>query len=541
MIPEQIREPRSIKGLNKVVKMSYYKRNTASNREALFGNASGSSGGNSRTRKTGMSAESSQMRSNKGIDKSRISSVTGSTSRMSGMSPSYKIENSKVRKTVLSGRAKLDTMKEAEECRLKAKKCMTRGIFSGPDPVSAGMWYQKAARLYQKCGDEDRLERLHRIASGDCNRGCGAWSTAASEYSRAAELAASSDETLNRRRSECHKLYRDAADAYVELGDFKKRGDCLVKAALGLLIEDEVSHAKSSVQSMDSNALRELEEAVEAHVPDPLNPNKTYRQTKSSMFSSEDGTEVDLDLCRQHLVTASYAHETIYTILYALLQYNEYPSALYAAGAATFILRQDPSTTISLSRAYLTETIITLALGDVVAAEQSFLNVHLQNNNYLRSRECKLAEDLIRAIQSRNAQALHDARTSENKSAMANLNTPVRNLVHKLQLTGLARDAPLQIPQTPPTTSYTTQTKSSQSYSVPEPMKKIVTTEKELGDDEIQASLDANFDEMDNLMNEMGLDDDSLEREKEKETPKVSKSSAFVQHQDDDDFDIDLR
>ena len=89
-------------------------------------------------------------------------------------------------------------MKEAEEYRLKAKKAMTRGIFSSPDPIAAGNYYKRAADAYKACG-ENRLERLHRIASADCQMGQDAYATAATEFMRAAELAAGSDEPAEKR------------------------------------------------------------------------------------------------------------------------------------------------------------------------------------------------------------------------------------------------------------------------------------------------------------------------------------------------------
>ena len=78
--------------------------------------------------------------------------------------------------SLLTGQAKISKMAEAEDYRLKAKKSMTRGIFSKPDPISAANYYKRAADAYKQCG-ENRLERLHRIASGDCQLGQDAYAT----------------------------------------------------------------------------------------------------------------------------------------------------------------------------------------------------------------------------------------------------------------------------------------------------------------------------------------------------------------------------
>ena len=44
----------------------------------------------------------------------------------------------------LSGQAKIDKMKEAEEYRAKAKKALSRTLFSSPDPIAGAMFYSRA-------------------------------------------------------------------------------------------------------------------------------------------------------------------------------------------------------------------------------------------------------------------------------------------------------------------------------------------------------------------------------------------------------------
>jgi len=36
-------------------------------------------------------------------------------------------------------------MKEAEDYRTKAKKAMSRGVFSSPDPIAASMFYKRVS------------------------------------------------------------------------------------------------------------------------------------------------------------------------------------------------------------------------------------------------------------------------------------------------------------------------------------------------------------------------------------------------------------
>ena len=129
---------------------------------------------------------------------------------------------------------------------------------------------------------------------------------------------------------------------------------------------------------LSKEALTGIEEAIEAHVPDPLNPYARYRQTGVSAFIDPDSDETaetvsaaTLEMAKSHLVTRAYAHESVQKLIHLLTDYGEYASALYAAGAVTTVLKAEGMSTISLSRAYVTETILTLAMGDPVLAEES--------------------------------------------------------------------------------------------------------------------------------------------------------------------------
>jgi hypothetical protein len=66
----------------------------------------------------------------------------------------------------------------------------------------ASTFYKRAADAYMACGEE-RLERLYRVSSADCQMKVGAYATAAAEYTRAAELLMLSDDvedTLEQKR-----------------------------------------------------------------------------------------------------------------------------------------------------------------------------------------------------------------------------------------------------------------------------------------------------------------------------------------------------
>ena len=427
-------------------------------------------------------------------------------------------------------------MKEAEEYRAKAKKALSRTLFSSPDPIAGAMFYSRAAEAYKQCG-ENRLERLHRIASADCQMGHDGYATAAQEYTRAAELSAISDEKLPRKKAECTKLYSDAAKAWTEAGEPGRAGECLLKSGFSMLMMEEEDNdmiGGKRLHSIDKDALKAIEAAVEAHVPDPLNRYRQFRQSGISAFVDPDATttgeapsssevsEETLDMCRSHMVKSSHAHETLNKAVQKFLEYGECKSALYTAGAISTLLEADGFSTISLSRAYCIETILTLAIGDVVAADQWFLQVHLQNNMYLSSRECKLAEDLIRAIKMRDLGDLETARDhirGENRTALSNLDFGLRNVVANLRISGAVRKSKSKVAvaaAAAPSASAVAAVSSSPPVPAPVSAARAAATAPVAvtSDDNLQ-------DEMDDLMADMGLDDDDDD--------------------DDDDDEFDLR
>lgn len=380
--------------------------------------------------------------------------------------------------------------------------------------------------------------------------GHGAYASAAQEFTRAAELSEISEEIDSRKRNECCKMYGDASKAWCEIGEMGKAGECLLKSGISLLIGVDEGHEndtpndckdleqhdnKRNLMDMDRKALKVIEEAVEFHVPDPLNRCYKFRQTGDSAYivkndseESESGTrtvqdnidEATLDICRENLVTTSYAHETVMKAVYKFLEFGEYPSALYATGAVTCLLEADKFVTISLSRAYCVETIVALAMGDVVAADKSFVEVHLQHTPYLSSRECKLSEDLIRAIKTRNWDDLDEARSSKgsNRSALGNLDVTMRKVVSNLRVSGVARS---EKNKTHNTSISNTTTKAVDTLACKLSTSEILSA---------SAVRDANFSEMDNLMNDMGLnseDDNSLDQ-----------GNTRISDDDDDDFDL---
>ena len=407
---------------------------------------------------------------------------------------------------------------------------MTRGIFSKPDPISASNYYKRAADAYKQCG-ENRLERLHRIASGDCQMGQDAYATAASDYTRAAELAEISDETINRKRQECYKLHLDAANAWQQMGEKGRAAESTVKAAFGLIMGD------NTTAKINDKALQSIEEAIELFVGDPLNKKCDYRRTGVSIYADPTNntsneaitTSEAKQLASQNIITDSYAHETLFKIGGELIKRRQYESALYAYGAGTASLEHEGYATVSLSRAYVTESIVTLAMGDTVAASKDFQNVHLQSTQYLSSRECALEEDLIRACNDMDGEALDEARgrNGPHRAALANLDTVLRELVGEIRVSGRVKKEKTKAASGAAGVTSTAANTGAPSTVAAAVSKEIAAAIKpspppERTGKDLEQDTNEAFSEMDDIMNQMGLGDDDNGDE------------------DDDDDDIDL-
>ena len=342
-----------------------------------------------------------------------------------------------------------------------------------------------------------------------------AYATAAAEYTRAAELAESSEETLARKRQECHKLHSDAATAWTNMGEKGRAAESSVKAAFGLIMGEQLTAA------IDKKALARIEESIETFVPDPLNRKRNYRRNGISAYddpnadpNDQSAQRVALELAKQNIVTDAFAHETLFQIGAELIRRRHYESALYALGAGTASLEAEGFATVSLSRAYVSETILTLAMGDTVAASQDFQRVHLQRTSYLSSRECALGEDLIRACDAMDLDALDEARskTGPHRAALANLEPALRGLVMEIRVSGRAKKEKKNtgvVSKKPAKSAaaVTPAAAASPTKSVPTPPK------AEQSSEDILKETAASFEEMDDIMNQMGLGDDDEEED----------------------------
>ena len=313
-----------------------------------------------------------------------------------------------------------------------------------------------------------------------------------------------------------------------------KAAACRVKAAIVLNFGDDGGRGKSM---LSKESLTEMEEAIEAHLPDLFNPHARYRQTGTSAFLGPDETIVNpspesLEVAKAHIVTKAYSHEPLFELVYFLASYGEYASALYAAGAASVLLEHEGLSTLTLSRSFVMETILMLAMGDPIAAEEQFLQRHVQHTAYLSARECKLAEDLFRACKIRDAEALEEARDvrhGSNKQALANLHASMQQLVQEIRVAGVARK------HVPDTTTSKTKSSGQKNRQAPEKSLQEIANLKTGYEDEVQAG--ANMD-ADALANELDALDFDLGGGDGDEEDEVAGGYGDDDSLDDDEFDL---
>ena len=112
-------------------------------------------------------------------------------------------------------------------------------------------------------------------------------------------------------------------------------------------------------------------------VPLVLNPRQKYSCTLESSGSLDERS------ARELVVSSPNAGKILSNVMIQLIEMGEINSALYAAGAVSYLFKHDGVSTISLNRSYLTETILVLAMGDSVAANEMMLE-HFQSTPYLR-------------------------------------------------------------------------------------------------------------------------------------------------------------
>ena len=310
---------------------------------------------------------------------------------------------------------------------------------------------------------------------------------------------------------DANELYIKAAEAWSMNGDMARCGEMLIKGACEL-----------DRGGLNDLASKSFEAAVRVFVPDANNKFISFR-SHPPVDRSNPPTD------NSPLVNGAFASDHVFKAVQFFISQRDYRSALYCNGAVCALNEDDENATISLWRSYLTQTILQLANNDVVAADKTFVEVHLQSSSYLKSNESKLAEDFITAIRVFDGEALEKCKRER---CMGSLDPKVRELAQGLKVSGGAGGGKKKVVQQPPAstlgetgTTATADSTTKKTQEIPE-LKNIET---DIGTD-IDIGLDAQeiIDAMGNELDDLDIDDLGEEEEEDDDDD------------DDDDDSVDL-
>ncbi|GMH60141.1 hypothetical protein TrST_g8370 [Triparma strigata] len=302
-------------------------------------------------------------------------------------------------KCFLSAEAKAKKEKEAMEARDSAKKAMQSGFFTSADPLAAYGYYKKAADCYKSTCDFKK-EAMMRRSAASCQMTNGHFSSAASEYKLAAKCHSNLDDY-----SSSSEDYRNSGVAWTYANDNSRCGEMLLESA------------KELDRGGLPGAAAAFEQAVESLCPDANNTFAAFRANKSE----SDGLG--------QLCTGAFVGEQLWSVVKHFVERKQLSSALYALGALTEYYENDTDSTSTLYKTYFTTSIVQISLGDIVAAEKTYMEKHLQRDSYLPTDECRIAEDMIRAVKDFDSDKVESLKKERKVN---NMDVFVRSLVMEI-------------------------------------------------------------------------------------------------------------
>ncbi|KAF1321222.1 Gamma-soluble nsf attachment protein, partial [Globisporangium splendens] len=300
--------------------------------------------------------------------------------------------------------------KEAEENLKQADKCMAKTVFRwAPDYLAAAPFLEKAADAFRAAGDFDAAKRVFAQVADVQLKNKSSYRAAQAQENIAKVVVQQMRESRvtgadkHKYLLEVKAAFEAASGHYVDMGELGKGADALMKAAT--MCEEN--------GMKDMNVLKEL------------------MLSACSMMESQDKPHFAIDTFRKTL---------------SFLVKN----ALYADSLALLTrqikLFKQIDQAANVHKCYLSEVVLMLTMGDVAAADKTYM-AQLQEDAFLSSDECALAEDLVRAYKLGNEDLLQ---TTIRKQGFSFLDNQVARLVRKLTIYGGgAGSAPRAAPTQP--------------------------------------------------------------------------------------------
>lgn len=286
--------------------------------------------------------------------------------------------------------------KEAEENLKQAEKSLAKTMLRwAPDYLAAAPYLEKAADAYRAAGDLDAAKRVFTQAAGVQVKNKSSF-RAAQNYENVAKVVvqqirdsrAGGNDKLAL-LAEVKAAYDAASGHYGDMGELGKAADALMKSA---------SCCEENGMT-DTKQLREL-----------------YTRA-CGLVEAQDKPHFAVDPFRKTLAF--------------MVKNAMYKDALELLGRLIAIFKQIDQHA-NVYKCYLSEIILILTMGDVALADKAYMR-QLQEDAYLSSDECALAEDLVRAYKMGNEELLQ---TTIRKQGFSFLDNQISRISRKLTIYG---------------------------------------------------------------------------------------------------------
>jgi tetratricopeptide (TPR) repeat protein len=268
----------------------------------------------------------------------------------------------------LSAEAKARKLAEARDCSDKGTKSLQTSVFQwSPDYVLAAPYFERAGECYKIAG-EFKLARLMFLQTAEAHEKLGANAAAALTYLKAANIS-----QMENNFSGAAELFQQSAQQWMLQGDAKRAADAFDKAAAELESVSEAAAAEAYARACSM-----------------IFPEETPESQHSNVSANA------IEIFRNH-VRFNLNHQR-YKQTIPLL---DRLALLYLA----FDLQS------GMCKMMLAVTLIQLQQGDLVGADNTFLQKHLNNSVYLKSNESAVAESFLNAFKNYDIEALDKARS----------------------------------------------------------------------------------------------------------------------------------
>lgn len=283
---------------------------------------------------------------------------------------------------------------EAEENMKHAAKYLTKTLFRRSfDYLSAAPYLEKAADAYRATSDWDLAKKTfyqaadaqqHNKSSFRAAQNCENVAKVVTQQLRENRSGGADKLALVR---EAKRAYEAASDHYGDMGELGKAADALVKAAT----------------MCEENGMVD-------------EPKDLYLRA-CSLMETQDKPHFAVDVFRKTLN---------FMVKNQLLRDAR---ALVTRQIAIF---KQIDQQVNVFKCYVSEIVLLLAMNDIAAADKAYMQ-QLQEDAFLNSDECALAEDLVRAYKTGNEELLQ---TTIKKQGFSFLDNQIGRLARKLTLYG---------------------------------------------------------------------------------------------------------